>query len=246
MSNITFLIANAYKNFENHTSDFNNRTNNANSNKKKQVTIDGIKDLLKRNKILVLLLTVFIISILTFGLSLVLRWNDIVIGGSIIIYGICMLAIIPIVDKSDIKNYYKYKDDYYNKIKKFKEEKLEKEFLITSKSKLEQLIKECDVTSNELKESSKIIKNSSELWKNIILPIVTFGIGTVIKLDSISKLITWKIVAQGIVLAILFLFMCIGAYMIIKPILDIIFNDYSNRVEKLKSVLNDIYLIYYI
>lgn len=246
VSNITLLIANAYEKFQNDNSNANNGTNSVNANNKWQNILKGINDLYKENKILILLLIIFIVSVLTFGLSLVLKWNSIVSGSSVIIYSISMFIIVATVDKSDVKNYCKQKDDYYNKIKNFKNEKLEREFLIDNKSKLEQLIKECDNTSKELKENSKIIKNSSELWKNLILPIITFGIGTIIKLDSISKMITWKIVAQGTVLAILFLAMSIGAYMIIKSTLDPIFNNYSKRVENLKSILNDIYLIHYI
>lgn len=243
MSNIVLLISNAYEEFQNGTS--NTNTNNA-SNNKWLIYYNKVKDVGRKNKILVLLLITLIISVMIFGLSITLNWNMIIIGCSFIFYSLDMFIIATIVDKRIVKNYSKHKEDYYNKMDNFKLNILDNEFSIDSKSKVEQLIEECDNTCKELKESRKIIKNPSDLWKSIIVPIFTFYIGIIFNIDSISKQISLEIVAQGTVLAILFLGMIIGVYMIIKPILAIIINVDSNRVKRLRNVLNDIFLIYYI
>ncbi len=246
MSSIVLLIANAYEEFENNTSNTNSNIliNNANTNNNWRIKFNKAKNLLIDNKILAIMLIILIISMITYGLSIIFNWNNIIIGCSFIIFSLDIFIMVAMVDKKTVKSYSTRKDGYYNKMENFKAAILETQFHINSKNKVEQLIEECDNTYKILKEDSKIIKNPSELWKNIIVPIVTFYIGIIFNLDFISNQITLEIIVQGTMLVILFLGMILCAYMIIKP--ATIINIDSNRVKRLRNVLNDIYLIHYI
>lgn len=248
MSSIVLLIANAYEEFENNASNTNsnNVINNSNTNNNWRIRLNKAKNLLIANKILAIMLIILIISMITYGLSIIFNWNNIIIGCSLIIFSLDMFIMVSIVDKKTVKNYSKRKDGYYNKMENFKATILETQFHINSKNKVEQLIEECDNTCKILKEDSRIIKNPSELWKNIIVPIVTFYIGTIFNLDFISKQITLEVIVQSTMLVIMFLGMILGVYMIIKPMLATIINIDSNRIKRLRNVLNDIYLIHYI
>lgn len=244
MSNIVLILGNAYENFENELKSLKG-SESIESNKGNSI-FDQIKNLFKQKKLNILILIILIVSIIFYGLALFLKWNSIVIIVSIVFYSIAMFCIILKVDKNDVKNCIKRKENYFDKIKMFKEQILDEKFSIKTKVQLEQLIKECDEVDKELKDNNKMIKNGPELWKNVMLPIITFLIGAILKLDKISKEISLNGIAVAIMLLVLFLAMILGAYIIIKTLLDPIFNTYINRNNKLKTVLNDIYLMYYI
>ena len=108
------------------------------------------------------------------------------------------------------------------------------------------MIKECDETSKQLEHNNNFVQKFLDSWKNYIFPIITLGIGYVLKSDSAKENISWQTFAIGMISVFSIFIMIIGVLYSMQQVLDPIANSYKNRINRLRYVLTDIYLKFYV
>ncbi|MBN1042889.1 hypothetical protein DVW07_12595 [Clostridium botulinum] len=232
MSNLIILLSNAYDECR----------NESNHSQKKIFTVPNW---IKNNKILLIVLVVTLISA---GIGVYRAINnkiDNLMKVSSIVYFVGIYLLNKFSEIKEIKTYPKKTKEYFKLINRFKNT-LRNDFQIYSKEKLKVLIEECEKTIVKLSCNNNLLDKSIKIWKNAIFPLVTFGIGVILKLDNISTTITWTSIVKAIIVSILIILIIIISLFAIQSFINTITNGYRKRVEALKVILNDIYIKDYI
>lgn len=240
MSTTIIILSNAYEDYINKKrkrKNFNGTSNKESSQQKSKF--------IKSNVILFSILFILIISTIIFTFSILRNWSSVIVIPSFLGYIISMILLIVTSEKDDIKNYRKRRKNYYRNLKGFMNI-LRYEFELYSKEEIEFMIKECDETSKQFSYDNNLVKKSLDSWKKFIFPIITFGGGFLVKSDTVMKSVSWNMVTIGVVSAILILAMIAGVLYAIQQVIDPMINSYRNRINRLKQVLTDIYLKYYV
>lgn len=245
MSNTIVILSNAYEEYNSKIRQRKNSNittllkNNSIKNKSIQIW-----EHIKSNKSLFVTFFILVVSTAVFLISVIKEESPFIVVPSIISYVVSMFLLTSISEKNDIKNYKKIRRDYDKKLKGFMHV-LKYEFKLDSKEKIEYMLKECDETIKELTININLLSKFLDSWKSMFFPIITLGLGYILKIDTIEKSISWQTMFKGMILAILFLLMVIGVLYAIQQIIDTYSNSYKNRINRLKRVLIDIYLKYY-
>ncbi|MBU3106970.1 hypothetical protein [Clostridium gasigenes] len=251
MSNTVFLLANAYEEYDRKKRESTNFSGvNLSTNNLIRLRLSEFEKYVKLNKLLFIMLLIMIISYASFIIFLMMKVSSaLILMLPLIICGISMIIINIRLEKQDVRNYNKNRENYEVKLEEFKII-VKNEFEIDSPKKIEYLIKECEETGNEVSTNNNLVKKFLESWKNIIFPIITLGVGYILKLDNLTKTISLEDIIIGItmiiIIIIIILGFSIGVLCAIQSVVDPFLNSYKNRVNKLKQILTDINLRYYV
>ncbi|WP_143316908.1 hypothetical protein [Clostridium sp. HBUAS56017] len=244
MSNTIVLLANAYKEYDNKVrkrSGLNRRTSSPNSTNLNSGS--KVSDYFKENKFLFFVLLILVISTVVYIISVLFLKKAIGTIISVLGYAISMFLLIYLSEKDDIKKYNYRRRKYYKKLDGF-QRVIKYEFKLDSKEKIEYMIKECDETSRQLEHNNNFVQKFLDSWKNYIFPIITLGLGYVLKSDSAN--ISWQTFSIGMISVFSIFIMIIGVLYSIQQVLDPITNSYKNRINTLRQILTDIYLKFYV
>lgn len=250
MSNTVIILANAYEQFNNKTQIRNtirrsNSVSNVSNNSNRRVKWKELWDFIVSDKWILAMLVLTIIGLGIFIAGSLLKTSIWIMFTGIVLYIIGLVVIVIKVEKNEVKNYKERRRNYYKKLKKFNSV-LIYEFKIDSKDKLEYILKECDETSKVVGQEIKIVGKFICSWQNIIYPLITITISTLLGIDTFKNSLTWQDVIIGIVSIVTTIIMIIILLKIIQSIIEPFINSNKNRVNTLKTILNDIYLNYYI
>ncbi|MEG2743112.1 MAG: hypothetical protein RR891_01575 [Clostridium sp.] len=244
MSNTIVLLSNAYEEYNNkvrkrrnNSSQHSTNTNMNSSNK--------VSDYIKENKFLFFMLLILVISTVVYIMFVLYFKKPIGTIISVLGYGVSMFLLIYLSERDDIKKYKYRRRKYYKKLEGF-QRVIKYEFKLDSKEKIEYMIKECDETSKQLEHNNNFVQKFLDSWKNYIFPIITLGIGYVLKSDSAKENISWQTFAIGMISVFSIFIMIIGVLYSMQQVLDPITNSYKNRINRLRYVLTDIYLKFYV
>ena len=244
MSNTIVLLANAYEEYNNKVR---KRRNNSSQNSTNTNMNSGnkVSDYIKENKFLFFMLLILVISTVVYIIFVLYFKKPIGTIISVLGYGISMFLLIYLSERDDIKKYKYRRRKYYKKLEGV-QRVIKYEFKLDSKEKIEYMIKECDETSKQLEHNNNFVQKFLDSWKNYIFPIITLGIGYVLKSDSAKGNISWQTFAIAMISVFSIFIMIIGVLYSIQQVLDPITNSYKNRINTLRQILTDIYLKFYV
>ena len=241
MSNTVLILANAYEEFCNKSRvrGGKRRSNN------RIIKWQELWEFIASDKRILVMSIIAIMSLVIFSISVLLKANIIFMVISIITYVLGLLGLILSAEKNEVENYRKRRKSYYQKLSSFNCV-LKYEFKIDNKDKLEFILKECDQTANLVGKDIKIVKKFLTSWQNIVYPIIMIGVSIAIATDSgTNNLSVGEIISLVINILIIFC-MIIMLLNSIQIVVEPFVNSNKNRINFLKSILNDIYMKEYL
>lgn len=156
---------------------------------------------------------------------------------SLIIYIILLIILIPLSEKVNQKNYKKIIKAHDLRMEILRDV-LKNDFRLYESGKIQELIKQCDMSIKSYKLSTEIFKPLVDIAKSVLFPIVTFSFGLIIKKVEISVDDTIRITKLVIVVIVMFF----GLFLIVKNPVESFLDSQSNKIKELKNMLEDIFI----
>lgn len=225
MSNYVMLIMYAY--------------NEKEKNEEKEGRLNpkiNLRSFFKENKILSIDLMMAVISLISYIVLQFVKAKNISLYMviSIILYVIFLIILIPLSEKSVQKNYKRNIEKYDFRLEILRDI-LRDDFKLYELKKIEELIKQCDLSIESYKLSNKIFKPLVDLTKSVLFPIITFSFGLIVKQIEISVNDTINITKLVVIVVLMFF----GLFYIVKNPIESFLDNQSNKIKRLKGLLND-------
>ncbi len=196
-------------------------------------------DFYKKNKIIPVFLMMAVISIIcyiTFSF-IKIKYSDIYSGISIILYGVFLIILIPLSDKAVQKNHKKNLDAYDFRLEMLRNI-LNKHFKLYESKKIQELIKQCDLSIGFYQLSTEIFKPLINMTKSVLFPIVAFSFGLIIRKVELGLNDTIRLTVLVVIVMLMFL----ALFYIVKVPIENFLDNQSNKIKRLKGMLIDISL----
>ncbi|MBU5317838.1 hypothetical protein KQI30_16435 [Clostridium bornimense] len=248
MSNMVIILANAYEEFcykKNLRDASLSRERNEHNSSKRRGEWRNAKNFIISNKVILYMMIITILGIGIFITGALLKHNIKMIFVGFILYTIGLVIMELKIEKNDVENYRKRRKQYYKRMKGFNNI-LKYEFNINSREKVEYILKECEKTSKIVGQDIKIAGKVIASWQVIIYPLLTFSMTTILGIDTIKKSFRWQEVVSGVILLLTVLGMIILLSYIIQSVINPFINSNKNRIIKLMTIINDIYINEYL
>jgi hypothetical protein len=188
------------------------------------------------NKSLSVALIMAVISLISYIVLQFIKINNVGLyrAISIILYTILVIILIPLSEKSVQKNYKRNIEKYDLRLEILRNI-LRYDFKLYEPKKIEELVKQCDLSIESYKLSTETFKPLVGLTKSVLFPIITFSFGLIIKKVKISVDDTIRITALVVIVMLMFLVL----FYIIKHTIESFLDNQSNKIKRLKGMLND-------